>query len=137
LGPGRKKLPAESNGSMTLDNKWYGNCNKRGHCRLNFLHQCSQSREGTQQYLIGLHQVSCTLIWLQVIVFWGPYRFTSFGVLSQHNWTLLYQSSLRLYWPHPCRTGICCVVSARVFRKLWAHPEHWYIPASDCIFALA
>ena len=85
---------------MTLDNKWYGNCKKRGHCRLNFLHQCSQSREGTQQYLIGLHQVSCTLIWLQVIVFWGPYRFTSFGVLSQHNWTLLYQSSLRLFWPH-------------------------------------
>jgi len=25
LGPGRKKqLPAESNGSITLDNKWYG-----------------------------------------------------------------------------------------------------------------
>ena len=36
---GRKnKLPAESNGSITLDNKWYGNCKKRGHCRLNFLH---------------------------------------------------------------------------------------------------
>ena len=27
-------------------------------------------REGTQQYLHGSHQVSCILIWLQVIAFW-------------------------------------------------------------------
>ena len=73
MGPGRKKqLPAESNGSITLDNKWYGNCKKRGPCRLNFLHQFCPSREGTQQYLLGLHQVECTLIRLQVIVFGGP-----------------------------------------------------------------
>jgi len=59
LGPGRKKqLPAESNGSITLDNKWYGNCKKRGHwhCRLNFIHQVCTSREGTQHYLLALHQ---------------------------------------------------------------------------------
>jgi len=37
--------------------KWYGNCKKRGHCRLNFLHQFCTSREGTQQNLLGLHQV--------------------------------------------------------------------------------
>ena len=30
--------------------------------------------------------------WLQVIAFWGGYRFTWFGALSQHNWTLPYQS---------------------------------------------
>ena len=53
----KKQLPAESNGSITLDNKWYGNCKKRGRCRLNFLHQFCPSRKGTQQYLLGLHQV--------------------------------------------------------------------------------
>ena len=52
----KKQLPAESNGSITLDNKWFGNCKKRGRCRLNFLHQFCPSREGTQQYLLGLHQ---------------------------------------------------------------------------------
>ena len=88
---GGEQLPAESNGSTTLDNKWFGNCKKRGHCRLNFLRQFCTSREGTQQYLLGLHQVSCTLIWLQVIAFWGwPHRFTWFGAFSQHNWTLPY-----------------------------------------------
>ena len=65
-------MPAESNGLIILHNKWYGNCKKRGHCRLNFLHQFCPSREGTQQYLLGLHQVECTLIRLQVIVFGGP-----------------------------------------------------------------
>jgi len=53
----KKQLPAESNGSITLDNKWYGTCKKRWHCRLNFLHQFCTSREGTQQYLLGLQQV--------------------------------------------------------------------------------
>ena len=84
-------MPAESNGSIILGNKWYGNCKKRGHYRLNFLHQFCPSRAGTQQYFLGLHQVACTLIWLQVIVLLlVPYRFTWFGALSQHNSNLPY-----------------------------------------------
>jgi hypothetical protein len=32
--------------------------------------------------------------------FGGAYRFTWFGALSEHNWTVPYWSSLRLFWPH-------------------------------------
>ena len=37
-------------------------------------------------------------IWLQVIAFFGGgYRLTWFGALSQQDWTLPYESSLRLF----------------------------------------
>ena len=45
----------------------------------------SSLHEGAQQYQLGLHQV-----WLQVIGFGGAYRFTWFGALSQHDWSLPY-----------------------------------------------
>ena len=38
----KSNLPAKSNGSITLDSKWNGNCKKRGHCRLNFHQFCPQ-----------------------------------------------------------------------------------------------
>ena len=65
MGPGKKKnkLPAECNGSITLNSKWYGNCKKCGHCRLYFLHQfCPHMVTGYRS-------------------FWGAYRFTWFGAL--------------------------------------------------------
>ena len=61
------------------------------------------SRGGTQQSVLGLRQVQCTFIWLQVIFLFsfcwgealsgggpigGPDRFTWFGALFQRNWTL-------------------------------------------------
>ena len=41
------------------------------HNWLNFLHQFCPGHEGAQQHFIGLHQIWCTLIWLQVIVSLG------------------------------------------------------------------
>ena len=52
------------------------------------------------------------LIWLQVIVFFGgPYRFTCFGALSQHN----------------CRPYLTKVVYAYVHRISYIHVYHIYI----------
>ena len=46
------------------------------------------------QALVFAWWTSCLVhsyIWLQVIAFWGgPYRFTWFRALAQHNWTLPY-----------------------------------------------
>ena len=44
----RMYMPADSNGSITLNNERYGKCKKLGHCRLNFLHQFCPSREGME-----------------------------------------------------------------------------------------
>ena len=38
--------------------------------QVDFFQFCT-SREGIQQYWLGLHQASCTLMWLQVIAFGG------------------------------------------------------------------
>ena len=62
---GRKnKLPAEYNGSIALNSKWYGNCKEHGHWRLNFLHQfCPHMVTGFRFFWgdLSLYMVCCTL----------------------------------------------------------------------------
>ena len=77
-------MPAASNGSITLDSKWYGNCKKRGRCTLIFFHQFCTSREGTHQYLFGF---TPRLMHSHMVTSYrfldGAYRFTWFGAFFQ------------------------------------------------------
>ena len=86
---GKKQLPAESNGSITLDNKWHCHCKKPGHCRLIFLHQFCPSREGAQHIrswftpsLMHSHMVTSYLFLgaLSLYMVWCTW----------HRWTLPY-----------------------------------------------
>ena len=40
-------------------------------------------------------------------LFGGVYRFTWFGAFSQHDWTLPYEGSLRLFWQYLTHIYIC------------------------------
>ena len=60
-------------------------------------------------------------IWLQVIVFLGPYGFTWVGALSQHNCALAYyQSRLHLFWPYLI---CCCQWELGPRHVRWARPH--------------
>jgi hypothetical protein len=58
--------------------------------RLHYLHKFCPSREVALQYLLGLHQVYIMHSQVTSSRFWGSYRFTWFGALSQNDWTLPY-----------------------------------------------
>ena len=63
--------------------------------QVEFLHQFCTSREGRQQYLLGLHKFTPSLMHSHMVTcyrfFWGwAYLFAWFGAFSQHKWTLPY-----------------------------------------------
>ena len=73
-------MHAESNVSITSDNKWYGDCKERGHCRLNFLHQITRHVKAYNNICLvytKLHALSYMVTSYRF--FGGPYRFTWFG----------------------------------------------------------
>ena len=64
----------------------HGHCKERGRCKLNFLHDfIAHGMRVHNNMLLVLHQVECTLMWLQVIVFSGAYRFTWFPDTTGHS----------------------------------------------------
>ena len=85
---GRKnKLPAESNGSITLDSKCYGKCKKCGHCSLNFVINFAHRVEARNNICRVYTKSNALGKWFQVIAFLGglsPY-FTWFRALLNTN----------------------------------------------------
>ena len=71
---GGKTIACRKKRFLPLDNKWYGNCKKRGHYRLmffiNFAHRV-KARNNICLVYTKFNAFICTLIWLQVIAFCG------------------------------------------------------------------
>ena len=54
-------------------------------------------------------------------LFWGGYRLTWFGALSQQDWTLPYESSLRLFWPYL----ICTLMIINLYQSSFTYQNTW------------
>ena len=75
----KKFLRAESNLSITSDNKWYDDCKERGHCRLNFLHQFTRHVKAYDNICLVTPSFMHSHMVTSYRFFGGPYRFTWFG----------------------------------------------------------